>query len=999
MDWTGAGDGWSWGDPDNWSESKVPGPDDEAVIRADAVRASAVDVRSLTLIGASVLSSTALIRQRLTVDCDRNGGLLADVELGPDAQGTWLAGTIQRLHVPAGATVSVTGTGCKSVSRLVVDGVLELAGEGLTLFSDGLFNSGEVRVTAPSILAGAAPVENQGIIRLVGEAPLTLDYPGGVAGPSLRLHAGSLLDLGSGTMTLRYGDSEFERGAVVTGNGTMVLTGRARLTINGRVDFAAESTFELARGGILYGETDLAACRVHWTGGQIINRLTVPSSGSLRIDGWDDKVAHGLLIQGEATLGGGAPIRLCGRGLTNQGTVLVAADSTVTADVPFENQALLRFACPGLTLTVKGDSGLTCQRGSALDLNGSAVWLQCGDSRTEAGAGISGAGALRLGGENVTARLTADGPLDVTAESEIHLARNSYLYGRADFGAGKVVWTGGEIMQELTVPKAGTLWVADTGTKSVRRLTVVGTATFNGPGRVSLFDDGLINEGVLLVSRSMVLDGSAPLHNHGTLRLGEMARLTLSGVDLHSDGAVELGTGRVTGTNASVTLSGRTAVTIDPGVTNWCGRVVCSSALRVAGQLDVEVKAGRTPDTVLAFPVACGDRLDGAFDVVSGGWWVAHSSNSALLRADAAPRFPAHPRPSPRWRNDGKLEARLRLNLNAVSEHLHDGPVAVVNLAGPDSPAFAAIHGSRQTYVASIAKLAPLLAACQLRADLRRIAAANPPQSSAELFETARQQWNCTAEHGPQLDDIFWVDFAVSPVAVDFVDAHQDDEALNELDSKLADPTTRQEGLERLRLLGFADRLRLMAAWSNNDAATAVIRVLGLPYVAAVVQDCGLYDVGDGGGLWLGAGYGDIGGGFGPDPGVADDPRLPGAHHNASAESLARFFILLLADRLIDADPEQARQACGEIRAILDKISPAHGVDSSFREALVHSGRVVRRLLSKIGIWHDVSECAAISTEDQDGSARRDYIAVGLAETDESALAAVITALEASLAG
>ena len=88
--------------------------------------------------------------------------------------------------------------------------------------------------------------------------------------------------------------------------------------------------------------------------------------------------------------------------------------------------------------------------------------------------------------------------------------------------------------------------------------------------------------------------------------------------------------------------------------------------------------------------------------------------------------------------------------------------------------------------------------------------------------------------------------------------------------------------------------LRLMIAKSNNAATTRVIERLGFDKIASVMRDpkYNLYDIAEGGGLWVGKKYAKSGKRK-PDP-------LKGLSHAATVEQVCRFYTLLAYGKLID---------------------------------------------------------------------------------------------------
>jgi beta-lactamase class A len=92
----------------------------------------------------------------------------------------------------------------------------------------------------------------------------------------------------------------------------------------------------------------------------------------------------------------------------------------------------------------------------------------------------------------------------------------------------------------------------------------------------------------------------------------------------------------------------------------------------------------------------------------------------------------------------------------------------------------------------------------------------------------------------------------------------------------------------------FREDLRLSIYRSDNAAATRALESVGHAYVAAFLWGAGLYDPREGGGLWVGRGFGRDHGPWRPEP-------LRGLLHAATPLALTRFYALLAQGRLVDA--------------------------------------------------------------------------------------------------
>jgi hypothetical protein len=189
------------------------------------------------------------------------------------------------------------------------------------------------------------------------------------------------------------------------------------------------------------------------------------------------------------------------------------------------------------------------------------------------------------------------------------------------------------------------------------------------------------------------------------------------------------------------------------------------------------------------------------------------------------------------------LDARVRAG---------DLGVALADLTRtPATPAFAGLNVTRMVYGASVPKIATLAAAFQLRHDVRAGRAAPDAAMAQAVFGHSR-------------DD---------PARAEFTPA-------------------------------FRESLRLSIYRSDNRAATAALDALGHAYIAAFLWHAGLYDPREGGGLWVGVGFGRGTTRWRSDP-------VGGLPHAATPLALVRFYALLGQDRLVDAE------ASREVRVLM----------------------------------------------------------------------------------
>ena len=162
---------------------------------------------------------------------------------------------------------------------------------------------------------------------------------------------------------------------------------------------------------------------------------------------------------------------------------------------------------------------------------------------------------------------------------------------------------------------------------------------------------------------------------------------------------------------------------------------------------------------------------------------------------------------------------------------------------------------------------------------------------------------------------------------------------------------------------------------SSNAAATRLIDRVGMKKIQAVLKDpqYGFYDEKRGGGLWVGKRYASAG------PRVGDP--MHGISHGATATQVCRFFYLLSAGRLINAE----RSAM----MLEDLVDPRlhHKFVSQVEERAPNAW-----LCRKSGTWKQWHSDAILVQ----GTLWRDYILVGLVESPngETILRQVLPAVE-----
>ncbi len=161
---------------------------------------------------------------------------------------------------------------------------------------------------------------------------------------------------------------------------------------------------------------------------------------------------------------------------------------------------------------------------------------------------------------------------------------------------------------------------------------------------------------------------------------------------------------------------------------------------------------------------------------------------------------------------------------------------------------------------------------------------------------------------------------------------------------------------ELKRSAALQEDLVAMIRVSSNPAATRVLNLVGRDYLADLLMSdrYRLYDLDQGGGLWVGKPYG-------PEPAFRREP-LQQLSHAATTFQVARFYYLLETGRLISP------QASREMKEILSRPGIRHkfvkGLYQRFPDAEIYR---------KSGTWRDYHSDSAIVKHDG-----KHYIVVAL---------------------
>lgn len=350
--------------------------------------------------------------------------------------------------------------------------------------------------------------------------------------------------------------------------------------------------------------------------------------------------------------------------------------------------------------------------------------------------------------------------------------------------------------------------------------------------------------------------------------------------------------------------------------------------------------------------------------------------------------------------------------------------VTLVDLTkGVMHPITALFNHKDQVFAASVPKIAAMLAAFQLRHDLRVVLNQKRAKTLGELFDRVRDDWAATQRDpggkatpftdgvsfrgklvlrrgtkvvldepkAPQLEHLFAGISDKSPVTINFSSTGENKDQLQTIidEFKKTLKKDRKGAQRKIDALGFLERLRIMMGGlvpASNYATSTIVRDVGFLYIASTLLQSGLNDTNRNGGLWLGADY------WGA---KWRGPLAGGQMQSATAGSLAAFMTLLAQNRLVSP------QASAEMSELMKKEpNPTHpGIVSWFKEGLkqLPNEGSLRRVLSKLGVHGGIDDCTFIEREVDLGSGKKvllRYVAVGLRANSSNELKNLIRDLD-----
>jgi hypothetical protein len=323
------------------------------------------------------------------------------------------------------------------------------------------------------------------------------------------------------------------------------------------------------------------------------------------------------------------------------------------------------------------------------------------------------------------------------------------------------------------------------------------------------------------------------------------------------------------------------------------------------------------------------------------------------------------------WAPSDSLQAYV--NGIAIKPPFNRMGIALVDLTRGHG-LYAGAKDLQQIYVASLAKIAAMFAAYQLRQAVRSAAKSVAAGSPDDLWKAITEAWSPSVSKRvpdrpsdfPKLRNIFAASGGPGHWDIDFTDQQKSWDDITRVGDGLPGD------------LRFRDRMKLMIANSNNHAAASCIDDIGFQYLNGALAAEELFSKSSGGGLWIALDYGGHRWGKSVSGGWAQ---------GATAAAVARFMALAETNRLVDAD------ASNEMR---DMMSFKGHYASWFVNKLNSSGRVAMRAYGKIGLDGTMDDCAVIerpvTIDDRRKTIR--YAAIGLGAPSTAALEALIINLD-----
>jgi uncharacterized repeat protein (TIGR01451 family) len=621
--WINAAGG-AWETGANWDTGFIPGPGDNAIIDApgtytvtlssgqtiqgltvgtgiSGVQTLSVNVGPLTLNAGSTVTSTGFLAAANSIQgtgtITNNGTMI------------WSFGTLAVAGVTNNTVnFTISGASPKTLNGTVLTnsagGAMSWSGGTLNFMnSGGINNAGSFLIANDMGINNAGsggPFTNTGTFTRQGLTGSTfVTVPFNHSGGQINVQLGSLqlstgtasapIDITGGAKVVINGTYTLASGVSFTGAGKVEVPAAGVLTVNTAVNFPALHM----TGGTVDGSGDVGATtsgQINWdsgtfgTGGgkvslsgsgvlqistpapKTLNRtleLISPSATAVWNNGTIDIFTNGLVNNG-GTFESQADTFLNNSGVgaatfTNTGTFKKSggAGSTFFQNVPLVSSNTLWVASGTVNLANATISG-------TVDIDAGKTLLVDSDAVTLNSATFVDSGLLQVNGGT----LTMNGPIAVSTFQFDNGIVNGI--GNVSHG-GPFQWNGGTLSGTGTssIITGGSLAIAGGLPKTLDRTLTISsgrTATWSG-GTINVFTNGNVNNiGTFDATTDNVMNksggGTPTLTNSGTLRKSGGAGQTMfTNVDLASTGTIQVQTGSINPSNASISGT----VDLDPG--------------------------------------------------------------------------------------------------------------------------------------------------------------------------------------------------------------------------------------------------------------------------------------------------------------------------------------------------------------------------------------------------------------------------------------------------
>lgn len=387
---------------------------------------------------------------------------------------------------------------------------------------------------------------------------------------------------------------------------------------------------EFGPNGSLSGDGTLTLSEgLDWTGGGIGVDVTLPAGTSSTIDAQTSMGlnAH-MRLAGTSDWSGAVRLDTHTGAITNTGRI--NADASVHwhgatccgVAARFVNDGTIAVAGAGTTKT----SAMHFANNGTIDTAAGSTFEVATLGALRAGSDMTGAGRVLVTGH---VGVTLEGQVTVAAGATLELAAPGVLTGNDGVlsGAGRVVWTGGQMAGATTVSSATSLVVSGSQEKQLVGdrargtgiLRLAGPTSMSGSGALRILASGAItNTGTFTAEPGSVVTGNtccsnpAEFRNEGTVAVPRAGTATFAFLTFEHRRDITIAGG------ATLRLQGPAAHVFGPGATlGGTGTTLLTNGARLNG--DVDLLSGATLELSLGALVGKGTLKGSGRFVWSGG--------------------------------------------------------------------------------------------------------------------------------------------------------------------------------------------------------------------------------------------------------------------------------------------------------------------------------------------------------------------------------------------